>query len=93
MSQEIEFIRKWDTTGDAIRFRVRCDGQEHDGRISHTALLYVSGEEWQSIDYDKAFADHLPRILEIVAMIIRTRAVNADGFWISENEVKRVADM
>ncbi|WP_185643051.1 DUF1488 family protein [Burkholderia contaminans] len=83
----IEFVRKWDRTGDAVRFRVKCDGHEHDGRITYTALLYVSGEDAQAIDYDKAFVAHLPRILAIASTAIRTRALNADGFWISESDV------
>jgi len=67
---------------------VKCDDQEHDGRITYNAILHISGEDSQSIDYDNAFAAHLPKILETVATIIRTRAVNADGFWISESDVK-----
>lgn len=89
MSQGIEFVRKWDTTGDAVRFRVRVDGQDHDGRISHTALIFVSGQNPQTIDYGKAFSENLQKILEIVDWVIRRGAINPDGFWISERDVRR----
>ncbi|WP_114176922.1 DUF1488 family protein [Burkholderia pyrrocinia] len=89
MSHGIEFVRKWDTTGDPVRFRVRLDGNDYDGRISHNALLYLSGDDPLSVDYNRAFSENLQRILEIAGRVIQKNAADVVEFRISESDVRR----